>query len=162
MAIYIYVLLSIGIILYSQTPYTIIMICIFLFHCYTETIDKAEECFAHVINKIDNNEVAKGLRYCGLLCNTAWESFRQVLTTYRMSCLIVKIVLSMENADFEKLCVYIESQGQAKQLSDLYYGKLRSYVCIICVNKKCLAQRQLDTYKKGTCILSACHTYCMW
>ena len=85
--------------------------------------EKAEECFAHVINTVDNNEVAKGLRYCGLLCNTAWESLRQVLTTYKMSCLIVKIVLSMENANFEKLCGYINNQEQVKQLSELYNGK---------------------------------------
>ena len=90
---------------------------------FTENIiskEKIEECFAHVVNTIDNDEVAKGLRYCGLLSNTAWESLRQVLTTYRMSYLIVKIVLCMKNEDFEKLCGYVKSQGQ---LSDLYYGK---------------------------------------
>ena len=85
--------------------------------------EQIEAYFAHVINTIDNIEVAKGLRYCNLLCNTAWESFRQVLTTYRMSCLIVKIILSMSNADFEKLCNHINSKEQVKQLSDLYYGR---------------------------------------
>ena len=89
--------------------------------------EKLEECFAHVINTIDNNEVAKGLRYCGLLCNAAWESLRQVLTTYRMSCLIVRIVLCMENDDFEKLCKNTEKQGEFKYLIELYYGE---YKCV--------------------------------
>ena len=94
--------------------------------CLTENVvskEKIEGCFAHVINTIDNNEVAKGLRYCGLLCNAAWESLRQVLTTYRMSCLIIRIVLCMDNADFEKLCGYIDNHEQNKHLSELYYGK---------------------------------------
>ena len=98
---------------------------VYTYICFAENFvfqEKAEECFAHVINTIDNNEVAKGLRYCGLLCNTAWESFRQVLTTYRMSCLIIKITLCMDKSDFEKLCGYI-NQEQVKQLNELYNGK---------------------------------------
>ena len=83
----------------------------------------ASGSFAHVINTLDNNEVAKGLRYCGLLCNNAWESLKQVLTTYRMSCLIVKIVLCMDKADFEKLCNHVKNHEQVKQLSELYSGK---------------------------------------
>ena len=84
-------------------------------------MNKTEECFAHVIKTIDNNEAAKGLRYCNLLCNNAWESLKQVLTTYRMSCLIVRIILCMDKPDFVKLCNYID-QKQVKQLDELYNG----------------------------------------
>ena len=85
--------------------------------------EKVEECFAHVINTIDNEEVAKALRYCGLLCHSAWESLKQALTTYRISCLIVKIILWMKKADFDKLCDVIKNEKQVKQISELYHGK---------------------------------------
>ena len=85
--------------------------------------EEIEVCFAQVINTLDNNEVAKGLRYCGLLCNSVWESLKQAFTTYRMSYLIVQIVLSMNNADFEKLCGYIEKHEVKQHLSELHYGK---------------------------------------
>ena len=71
--------------------------------------------------------MGKGLKYCGLLNNDMWENSRQALTTYRMSCLIIRIILCITNADFEKLCGHIGNQEQVKQLSELYYGK---HVCI--------------------------------
>ena len=85
--------------------------------------ENVEECFAHVINTIDNDEMAKALRYCSLMCHAAWESLRQALTTYKMSCLIVKIILWMKKADFDKLCDFIKNEEQVKKISELYHGK---------------------------------------
>ena len=83
---------------------------------------ETEEHFAHVINTIDTNAVAKGLRYCGIFSNNTWEILRQVLTIYRMSCLIVRVILCMDKPDFDKLCILIGNQEQVNSLSKLYSG----------------------------------------
>ena len=97
--------------------------------CFVEnfTIHEAEKCFVHVINTINNNTVGNGLSTCGILQEATLENLKLVLTTYKMSCLIVRIILCMNNADFETLCGHIANQEQVKQLSNLYHGK---YICI--------------------------------
>ena len=73
---------------------------------------------------MDNSEVAKGLQHCGFICDTTFDSLRQALTIYQMSCLIIRIILCMGKDDFEKLCSYFENQEHVGQhLSELYFGK---------------------------------------
>ena len=100
--------------------------------CFTENITakEAEECYAHVINTMDNDAVGKGLSDCKTIQKVTYENLRQVLTVYRMSCLIVRIILCMNTAEFKNLYSHIASQEQIKQLSNLYYGECAYIMCI--------------------------------
>ena len=82
-----------------------------------------EKCFVRVINSMDNEAVAKALCCCEILPENAYNSLKDILTVYRISYLMVKVILCIDKSDFDKLCYHICNREQVKQLSDLYHGK---------------------------------------
>ena len=82
-----------------------------------------EKYFALVINTMDNEAVARALRHCEILSENAYNNLKNILTIYRMSYLMVKIILCIDKCNFEKLCNHIGNHEKVKQLSDLYFGK---------------------------------------
>ena len=102
----------------------VLYLSIIMFSAETVTVDEAwEKSFAYIINTMDNEAMAKALRHCGLIDKNAYNNLKNILTVYRMSYLIIKIILCLDNATFEKLCNHVDSQEKVKQLNDLYYGK---------------------------------------
>lgn len=61
---------------------------------------------------------------CQKLSQKNYGDLKQNLTTYHMSCLIVRIILHVDQADFKQICDHIRNKEQFKYLQDLYFGKL--------------------------------------
>ena len=72
---------------------------------------------------MDNKAVAKSLCCCKLLSEKAYSNLTDVLTVYRMSYLMVRVILCIDKTDFSKVCHHIDNREQVKQLSNLYDGK---------------------------------------
>ena len=71
---------------------------------YAETVtvnENWEKSFAYIINIMDNEAMGKALRHCGLIEENAYVSLKNILTVYRLSYLLIKITLCLDNATFE-------------------------------------------------------------
>ena len=93
----------------------------------TASLRDAEKYYVHTINTMENDVVTNALCLCKILNQKNCRDLEQDLIMYQMSCLIVQIILHVNQADFEKICDHIKNQEQLKPLKDLYFGKLPNY-----------------------------------
>ena len=78
--------------------------------------------FTHVLHRIDNNILAKALHYCEHFNYTCCLQFMNTFTAHKMSSLILKFILHLDENGFTKVCEHLTDHPE--DITELYYGKL--------------------------------------
>ncbi|XP_065901823.1 uncharacterized protein [Dysidea avara] len=86
----------------------------------TPASEKLRKSFTQVLHVLDNNEMAKALHFCEHFDHTCCIHVMKLFNEHKMSSLILKYILLLDQKEFDNVCCHITGENNVKDISHLY------------------------------------------